>query len=150
VLDSVRLFAHLHGHMGWLAAAVLIHPAIVLKRRARADFAVGLALAFVTAAGAMGAFLYPVYREKIKQSIFIQDPRIGLLFERKEHLAFGAVALAWVGAIAYLAARGSALNENPSVRDSMRRASHLAFVAAAALAVVVAALGTVVATFKGF
>jgi hypothetical protein len=136
--------------MGWLAAAVLIHPAIILKRRARADFAVGLALSFVTAAGAMGAFLYPAYREKIKQSIFIQDPRFGLLFERKEHLAFGAVALAWVGAIAYLAARGSTLNENPALRDSMRRASHLAFVAAAALAVVVAALGTVVATFKGF
>jgi alpha-beta hydrolase superfamily lysophospholipase len=150
VLDPLRLFAHLHGHMGWLAAAVLIHPAIVLKRRVKADFAVGLALAFVTVAGGMGAWLYPAYREKIKQSIFIQDPRIGLLFERKEHLAFGAIALAWVGAIAYVAARGQVLNENPAMRDSLRRASHVAFVAAAALAVVVAALGTVVATFKGF
>lgn len=116
----------------------------------KADFAVGLAFAFVTAAGAMGVCLYPAYREKIKQSIFIQDPRIGLLFERKEHLALGAVALAWVGTIAYLAARGSTLNETPSTRDSLRRASHFAFIAAAALAVVVAALGTVVATFKGF
>ncbi len=150
MLDSLRLAAHLHGHLGWLAAAVLIHPAIVLKRRVKADFAVGLALAFVTVAGGMGVALYPSYREKIKQSIFIQDPRVGLLFERKEHLAFGVIALAWVGAIAYLVARGSALNENPATRDSLRRASHAAFVAAAALAVVVATLGTVVATFKGF
>jgi hypothetical protein len=150
VLDSLRLAAHLHGHLGWLAAATLIHPAIVLRRRVKADFAVGLAFAFVTVTGAIGVCLYPAYREKIKQSIFIQDPGIGLLFERKEHLAFGVIALAWVGAFAYLAARGSALNETPSARDSLRRASHLAFIAAAALAVVVAALGTVVATFKGF
>jgi hypothetical protein len=150
VLDPLRLFAHLHGHMGWLAAAVLIHPAIVLKRRAKADFAVGLALAFATIAAGMGALLYPAYREKIKQGIFIADPRVGLLFERKEHLAFGVVALVWVGAITYVVARGPALNEIPSVRDSLRRASHVAFVAAAALCVVVAALGTVVATFKGF
>jgi hypothetical protein len=150
VIDSLRLAEHLHGHLGWLAAAVLIHPAIVLRRRIRADFAVGLAVAFVTVAGGMGACLYPFYREKIKQSIFIQDPRIGLLFERKEHLAFGVVALAWAGTIAYLVARGDRLDQNPATRDSLRKASHAAFVAAAALAVLVAALGTVVATFKSF
>jgi len=150
VLDLVRLAAHIHGHLGWLTAALLIHPAIVLTKRPRADFAVGLSVFFVTATGGLGAWLYPAYRERIKQAIFIQDPRIGLLFERKEHLAFGVIALAWVGALAYLAARGSVIVVDPAVRDSLRRSARAAFVAAAALALVVAVLGTVVATFKSF
>ncbi|MGH7329489.1 MAG: hypothetical protein ACREJX_14175 [Polyangiaceae bacterium] len=146
----MRLMEHVHGHLGWMSVAVLIHPAIVLWRKPRADWAVGLALAFTTFVGGLGVWLYGAYREKIKQSIFIASPRIGLFFERKEHLAFGAIALAWVGALAYFAGRVKATELDPSTRDSLREASRTAFLASAVLAFVAATLGTVVATFKTF
>ena len=150
VPDLVRLMEHVHGHLGWMSVAVLIHPAIVLWRKPRADWAVGLALAFTTTVGGIGVWLYSAYRDRLKQSLFIASPRVGFLFERKEHLAFGAIALAWVGALAYVAARAKASELEPEQRESLRRASRAAFTASAALAFVAATLGTVVATFKTF
>lgn len=150
VLDLVRLMEHVHGHLGWMSVAVLIHPAIVLWRKPRADWAVGLAVAFTTLVGGLGVWLYPAYREKIKQSLFIASPKIGYFFERKEHLAFGAIALAWVGALAYFAGREKSSELDPALRDSLRQASRTAFLASASLAFVAATLGTVVATFKTF
>jgi hypothetical protein len=146
-LDTLRLFEHVHGHLGWLSAAVLLHPAIVLRRASRrAHLAVGLATGFVTVAAALGAWLYVGYREHLKQRIFIESPAIGLVFERKEHLAFGAVMLAWIGCIAYLAAPRAA----DPLRATLRKIASRAFAFAAALAVVVALLGTTVAIYKGF
>ena len=141
---------HVHGHLGWMSVAVLIHPAIVLWRKPRADWAVGLALAFTTVVAGLGVSLYGPYREKIKQSLFIASPKIGFFFERKEHLAFGAVALAWVGALAYFAGRVKSTELDPPLRESLRQASRTAFLASAALALVAATLGTIVATFKTF
>jgi len=146
-LDPLRVGEHLHGHLGWLAAIALVHPAIFLRRAdRRARWSVGLAVALVTLAGAIGVSLYPGYRDTLKQSIFVSSPTMGYLFERKEHLAFGAVMLAWTGGIGYVAERLSEGN----VRAAMRRVAHYAFVAAAAFAVVTAALGTVVASYKTF
>ncbi|MDB5220684.1 MAG: hypothetical protein JWO86_8611, partial [Myxococcaceae bacterium] len=31
LLEATRLMEHVHGHLGWLAAATLVHPAIVLR-----------------------------------------------------------------------------------------------------------------------
>jgi hypothetical protein len=147
LLDPVRLQEHLHGHLGWLAAISLVHPAIVLRRTTRkAHWAVGLAVGMVTLTAGLGAYMYGDYRDKLRQSIFQHAPFIGYLFERKEHLAFGALALAWGGTLAYLAA----MRLEGETRDRLRRACHWAFLAAAALAVVTAALGTVIATYKTF
>ncbi|HEY8078228.1 MAG TPA: hypothetical protein VIF62_29070 [Labilithrix sp.] len=146
-LEDLRLVEHVHGHLGWLAAAVLVHPAVVLRdRKRRAHWAVGLATAFVTIASAIGAWLYVSYTERLKQSIFIATPTIGMLFERKEHLAFGAVVLAWAGAAAYFAAPRA----SEATRTLLRTIAFRAFVAAAALAIVVACLGTVVSVTKSF
>ncbi len=146
-LDPLRLAEHVHGHLGWLAAALLLHPAIVLRnRKRRAHLAVALATAFVTLGAAGGAWLYVAYREQLKQQIFIHAPAIGYLFERKEHLAFGAVVLAWAGCAAYFAAPRA----TPDVRETLRTIAFRAFVASAALAIVVAVLGTVVAVYKSF
>ncbi len=146
-LDPVRLTEHVHGHLGWLAAAILLHPAIVLRdRKRRAHLAVGLAVSFVTTASAVGVWLYIVYRERLKQKIFLDAPGIGLLFERKEHLAFGACLLAWAGTAAYVAATRAA----PEVRDTLRTIAFRAFVASAALTILVATLGTIVAVYKSF
>jgi hypothetical protein len=147
-LDPVRLAEHVHGHLGWLAAAVLAHPAIVLRDRARrAHLAVGLAAGLPTLTAAIGVALYGPYREKLKQGIFLASPRVGWLFERKEHLAFGAVLLAWAGAGAYVGARHATARET---RGLLRTIAHRAFVASALAAACVAALGTIVASFRSF
>lgn len=146
-LDPLRLIEHVHGHLGWLAAAALVHPAVALRSDTRrAHLAVGLATAFVTAASALGAWLYVSYREELRQGIFLHAPAIGLLFERKEHLAFGAVVFAWAGASAHFAA----VRATPEARPGLRTIARRAFTAAAALAVLVAVLGTVVAVYRSF
>ena len=146
-LDPLRVAEHVHGHVGWLAAALLVHPAIVLRnRKRRAHVAVALATAAVTFVGAGGAWLYVAYRAHLKQQIFVHAPAIGLLFERKEHLAFGAVLLAWAGCAAYFAAPRA----TPEVRATLRTIAFRAFVGSAALALVVAVLGTIVAVHKSF
>lgn len=146
-LDTLRLLEHVHGHLGWLAAALLVHPALLLRNRhRRAHVAVGLATGAVTAGSGLGAWLYVAYRERLKQQIFIDAPVVGLLFERKEHLAFGAVVLAWAGCAAYFAAPSA----SGAVRQTLRTTAFRAFVGAAALALTVAVLGTYVAVYKSF
>jgi len=100
-----RLLAQAHGHLGWLAAAGLAHPAILLRRRRRR--AVGAAVAataLVTIGAAVGAVLYPEYRARLKPELLVRAPLVAELFERKEHLGVAAVALAWVGLAAHLLA----------------------------------------------
>jgi hypothetical protein len=147
LLDPVRLIEHVHGHLGWLAAAVLVHPAIVLRNRTRrAHLAVGLSAGLVTIASAIGLWLYVAYTARLKQAIFQHSSLIGLMFERKEHLAFGAVALAWAGTAAYFAAPRAA----DKTRDLLRTIAFRAFCGSAALAIVVAVLGTLVAVYRSF
>ena len=146
-LDLLRVQEHLHGHLGWLAAIALVHPAIVLRdARRRANWAVGLSVAVVTVAAALGVLMYEAYRETLRQPIFAAAPAFGYLFERKEHLAFGAVMLSWVGGISYVASSSA----NADVRESLRKAAHRAFIAAAVLAIATASLGTIVAAYRTF
>ena len=146
-MDGWRLAEHFHGHLGWLTAAALVHPAIVLRRRGRrAPWAVRISVALVTLVSLAGSILYVPYRERLKQGIFQSAPQIGLLFERKEHLAFGALIFAWIGAIGYMA---SSRRELPYA-EGLHRLAHRAFVVAALLAAVVAILGTVVASYRTF
>jgi hypothetical protein len=143
--DVVKVAQHVHGYVGWLAAAVLVHPAILLRHKKRkAHVSVAVAALLPTLAGAIGAWTYGPYRDRIKQSIFLDAPWVGLLFERKEHLAFGAILLAWAASAAY----GVATRADEPTRDALRTFAHRAFVAAAGLAVVVAVLGTIVASFR--
>ena len=147
LIDPVRIQEHVHGHLGWLAAIALVHPAILLRRTKRkADLSVALAVSIVTLVGGLGVAMYGDYRDRLRQPIFQHAPAIGYLFERKEHLAFGAILLAWAGALAYV---GAAKLEGPS-RERLRKAAHWAFVSAAAMAVVTAALGTVIAAYRTF
>lgn len=146
-LDPLRLAAQLHGHFGWLAVAALVHPAVLLRSRTRrADIAVAAATALVTATSAVGAWLYGPYRERLRQGIFITSRPVGLLFERKEHLAFGALVLAWAAASAYFAAPRA----TEALRDPLRTIAFRAYCGAAALAIVVATLGTIVAAYRSF
>jgi len=145
--DVIRIAEHVHGHLGWLAAAALLHPAILLRnRQRRAHLSVALCTGFATVVGALGAWLYGPYRDRLKQHIFIEARWVGLMFERKEHLAFGAILLAWAGASAYAAAIGA----NATVKAPLREFAFHAFAVSAALALLTAGLGTLVASYKTF
>jgi hypothetical protein len=140
--DTLRLLERVHGHLGWLAAAALVHPAIMLRNpKRRARLSVVLAALFATAAGGFGAFIYPHYSRGLRRVVYVASLRYGLLFERKEHLAFAALALAWAGCLLHLSASGN---------EHRARAAHVAFVASAALPTVVATMGTLIASFRSF
>jgi hypothetical protein len=147
-LTALRALEHVHGHLGWLSAAALLHPAILLrdpKRRAR--LAVVLTTGFVTATGALGVLVYPEYRARLKQAIFISAPTIGWLFERKEHLAVGAIGFAWIGCVAHLGAR---FFEDEALARSVAVTAQRAYAIAFVLSVAVATLGVIVASYKTF
>jgi hypothetical protein len=97
-------------------------------------------------AGALGAVLYPGYREVIKPVLFADSPHIGWAFERKEHLAIGAIALAWAG----FAAHWGEARSSAGTRITLRRAALVAYTGAASLALVAAVLGVVVACARSF
>lgn len=144
----LRVLEHIHGHVGWLCVAALLHPAILLRNpKRRARLSVILATVFAVATGLMGGFIYPEYRLRLKQAIFIHAPTLGWCFERKEHLAVGAVGFALVGCIGHLSARSF---EDDGVRERLASAAHHAYVAAFLLSLVVAVLGVVVATYSTF
>ncbi len=105
------LLERLHGHLGVLALALLLHPVISLRRRGAltvwgrrsAELGAGL----LTLTFAAGWALYPTYRGSVKPGLLRDLPSVALRFESKEHLAFFAVALALGGA---LALRGRSAN----------------------------------------
>ncbi len=145
--DVLRVAEHVHGHTGWLAAAALLHPAILLRNpKRRAHLSVVLATGLASAVGALGALLYGPYRVRVKPTLLAEAPWVGLMFERKEHLAFGALALSWAGALAYAGAIGA----REEVRAPLRTFASRAFIAAAGLAMATAALGTLVASYETF
>lgn len=144
----LRALEHVHGHLGWLSVAALLHPAILLRNpKRRARLSASMATGFVVATALLGATIYPEYRDRIKQHIFIEAPKVGWLFERKEHLAVGAVAFALVGCLAHLTLP---LAPDEAIKQTMARLAHRAYVVAFALALIVAVLGVVVATYKSF
>jgi hypothetical protein len=147
-LDLLRLTEHVHGHLGWLAAALLVHPAIVLRdRRRRAHLAVILSSSVVTIASGIGAWIYVAYRDQLRHAIFVSSPTMGLLMERKEHLAFAALVFAWAGTAAYF---GAPRATEEKQRETLRTIAFRAYACSAVLAFVVAVLGTIVAVYKSF
>lgn len=146
-MNVLRVIEHLHGHAGWLAVAALVHPSVLLRRRGRrAHLSVGLAASIVTVVACVGLSLYVPYCDTLRPSIFQAAPDVGLMFERKEHLAFGVVLASWLAALAYF---GSWRVEGET-RDRLHALSHRAFVIAALLAAAVASLGTYVASYRTF
>jgi hypothetical protein len=141
-----RSLERVHGHLGWLAALALAHPAILLRRPRRR--AVGVALAatlLVTAVAALGAAMYPSYRAEVKPILFATTAAVGELFERKEHLGVGALVLAWTGLFAHVLA-----HRDGATRPEAARVAFVAYVGAAVMAAVAACAGTVVAVHRSF
>jgi hypothetical protein len=144
----LRVLEHVHGHLGWLGVAALLHPAILLRNpKRRARLSVALATGLVLATALFGVGIYPLYRERIKQHIFIEAPRLGWMFERKEHLAVGAVAFALAGCLSHLTLP---LFADGELKRTMAILAHRAFVVAFVLALLVASLGVAVASYRSF
>jgi len=142
---TVWPLAHVHGHVGWLTALALAHPALLLwNPRRRALTVCAAATLLATATGGLGALLYPTYRTVIKPALFMTTRVAGLAFERKEHFGVAAVVLAWIGLAAHRAA----------CRDleqrELGRVAFVAYAGAAALAILTAALGTYVSVERSF
>jgi hypothetical protein len=143
--DGLRLLERLHGDLAVLSLASLLHPAILLRRgKRRAHLAVVSATILPTVTAGLGLGLYGPYRAQLRRQIFVDSMALGMAFERKEHLALGAVCLAWTGAFAYLASLRS--------KDGTRaaRAAFVSYTIAFVLACVAAALGTLVASHRSF
>lgn len=144
-VETLRLLERIHGHLGWLTFAALLHPAIVLRnplRRAR--LASALAAGITTATFGIGAWIYSDFsRGGLRHDLYMASFAKGLMFERKEHLAVGIVALAVAGCVVHLFAYDRA-------RPARARFAHLAFVGAAALTLAVSTMGTLVAAFKSW
>ena len=155
----LRALAYLHGHAGWLAALALAHPAVMLRRPRRRVLAVAIvATLLVSAVAALGAFLYPPYREVVKPALSATAPVAAALFERKEHLGVLAVVLAWAGLVLVALGQGRVQSRVQShiedggfdERREIGRAAFVAYAGAAAAAVGSAAAGLVVAIQRSF
>jgi hypothetical protein len=147
VILLLRVLERVHGHLGWLAVAALLHPAVLLRRpKRRARLSVSLATGLVVVTALLGGYVYPEYRVRLKHSIFVEAPRLGWMFERKEHLAVGAVAFTLAGFIAHLSLPWM----EESAAAAMSRFAHRSFVVAFVLAFAVACIGVAVASFRSF
>ncbi|CAN5430577.1 hypothetical protein BH09MYX1_BH09MYX1_20000 [soil metagenome] len=146
-LALLRLLEHIHGHLGWLAVAALLHPAIILRRPTRrAPLAVSLATGLVLLTGALGATVYPDYRVRLKQNIFLEAPTLGWCFERKEHLAVFAISFACIGCLLHL----TTPRFTEPLRPAIAKTAHRAYVGAFAMALMTAILGIAVAVHSTF
>ena len=144
----LRFLERAHGHLAWLAVLSLLHPAVVLREpRRRARLAASLSTAIVVLTAAFGAGIYAPYRDRIKQHIFVDAPRFGWMFERKEHLAVGAVSFALLGCVSHLSLP---LVDDPLARGTLARMAHRSYALAFGLALVAAVLGVTVASFRTF
>src|SRR5690606_10198962 len=96
-MNALSLLESIHGHLGVLATAALLHPALLLRtgrplsRGAR--WSLGLTAALTSAAFGLGLTIYEPYRTLVRRRIFLEDPTAGWLFETKEHLAYAVIAL---------------------------------------------------------
>lgn len=68
-------------------------------------------------------------------------------FERKEHLAVGALGFALVGCIAHLSGRRF---KDEETQTTLAKTAHRAFVISFALALIAASLGVAVASYSTF
>lgn len=141
-----RLLESLHGHIGILFTVALLHPAIILRRglpmSRGARWSIGLTTLLAAAAFGMGVLIYEPYRATVKRTLLFSQPHAAILFETKEHLAYVVLLFALgAGIAAWLAPRDGV---------EVRRACARIYAAATLLCLVVAALGTWVASVQGF
>lgn len=141
------LWMKIHGSVSLLGIALCFHPAVALSKARRPSRYVALtgylASGLVTLTNALGWFIYPAYREEVKQPLYLEARWWGQAFEVKEHLAHYAMSFAVAGAVLMLLARGAGGRE-------LRVPTALCYALAAAMGLITAALGVGVASMNQF
>lgn len=161
--EALRAIARAHGIAAAVAtAAQAVALALLLQRRAtRArDLAAGAFAALsITLAFALGLLLDDAYRSRLRQRLFLDSPALGWLFERKEHLAFGAILLSWSGLFSLGAARLLVTGAPRSLADrdrgealssELRRAAKVSWATAAILALAASVASAIVSQHTHF
>jgi hypothetical protein len=141
----LHLVAQAHAVVAWIATAALAValPLLIRARASRVTLAVSAAAAIaVTFAAGLGVLLDATYRSRIRQKLFVRSPSLGWLFERKEHLAFGAILLAWCALSTLLAAQ---ISRDPRRASDLHAASRLAAITSAGLALAASVMAAIVA-----
>lgn len=93
-MTGLRALAQVHAGISWVAVAALGAAIVGVWRRIRGA-GIGVAIAGISGAAAFGtgAMLHLPFQSKLRQKLFLMSSTLGWLFERKEHAAFGAIAL---------------------------------------------------------
>jgi len=142
----LRILESVHGHLGVLAAIALIHPAILLRKGRPLSrgmrWSVGLTTMMVALAFGMGLFIYEDYREIVKPVLVLEHYDVGLLFETKEHFAWGVLT-------STLGATGAAWVA-PRDAKRLRQIAAAFYAVAAVLCLATVALGTYIASVQSF
>lgn len=137
----------IHGSVSLLGIALCFHPAIALAKARRPSKYVAitgyLASAILVLTNALGWFIYPAYRQEVKQPLYLEARWWGQAFEVKEHLAHYAMSFVVAGAVLMLLARG------PAGRD-LRIPTALCYALAAAMGLITAVLGVGVSSVNSF
>ncbi len=100
---SFPLLERLHGLVGVLAVALLLHPLLLLRggaAEARVSRAAGWAALLVALAALSGIALYPSYRALVRPGLLQDHRALFWTFERKEHLGAFSLFFALSGLLA--------------------------------------------------
>ena len=148
---ELRALERLHAVIAWLATAGLLWAAWASVRRRLPAGGAAAAAALVVLAGLLGAALEEGFRARVRHKLFLAAPALGWLFERKVHVAFGAVLLG-VAAWALTAAlrRIEPRADEADVARELRRGAAIAWTAAAVLALLASVASAIVARRAGF
>lgn len=130
--ESLHTIASIHGIAAWSSLALLVSASFFARhiqiRIPKAAYLSAAAATLMLSLSACAGFaLHMPYQYRLRQRIFIEAPALGRLFERKEHLAFGALMLAWCAAFALAAshfrfkARTLKNSSNPPQFDDISR-----------------------------
>lgn len=124
--DGLRTLAGAHGALAYGAVVALVAVLGALARRWRGAAWLGALAAVLNGATfATGALLHGPFQAKLRHRLFLMSSSLGWLFERKEHVAFGALALVLCGAVALGVSVRGAQKDDWVARD-LRRASAIA------------------------
>lgn len=152
-MTQAELTALLHAHaaLAWMAIAALVAALVaLLSRRSFARPVVAVAAALGAATFSSGAMLHLPFQSKLRQRLFLLSASLGWLFERKEHVAFGALSLLGCALFATVAERAASRHGDAPAAGSLRRACVIALSAALACEGFAAAVSLIVSRRVSF
>ena len=114
-----------------LSVIVILAMGLGSVRRRLVTLAAALAVALGAGAFGTGVMLHAPFQSKLRQRLFIASSALGWLFERKEHVAFGALAMLGCAACATWA-EGAARGRDEATANTLGRVRVTALVAALA------------------